>query len=232
MKYVIQSCSSRLWYVQNFLVPDMLSQGIKESDICVLNDDDSLGCLWHYIRTCEIVLRKYPNEPGVWRLQDDVLISSTFKEATEAAPKDIVCNGYLATEESDDYDKVGLVAVKDYWYSFPCIYVPNEITRGFLEWFKYKVVREGKHSKQLQKRKYDDYFFWLSMQAQRKDALILNMYPNIIQHVDYLLNGSVVNQKRKAGKAKAYYWLETEREEELAQRIAKWKNNRDMEQIQ
>ena len=33
MKYMIHTCEARLWYVEEYLIPSMLKQGIKEDDI-------------------------------------------------------------------------------------------------------------------------------------------------------------------------------------------------------
>jgi len=39
MKYMIHACPERIWYVNNYLVPELLNQGITTQDIIVWNDD-------------------------------------------------------------------------------------------------------------------------------------------------------------------------------------------------
>ena len=59
-KYLIHACPKRMWYVQEYLVPSLLKQGIYESDISVYNDIDGLGNLKACMRVTE--------EPGIYRM--------------------------------------------------------------------------------------------------------------------------------------------------------------------
>jgi len=38
MKYMIHSCNSRLWYVEQYLIPSMIKQNIPREDIILFND--------------------------------------------------------------------------------------------------------------------------------------------------------------------------------------------------
>ena len=49
MKYMIHSCDKRLWYVNEYLIPSMKEQGIKNEDIIIWNDDKHHGNLGSYI---------------------------------------------------------------------------------------------------------------------------------------------------------------------------------------
>ena len=80
MKYMIHACNSRLWYVQEYLVPSMLNQGIEQDDIILYVDENSVGNLASCINS---FLALPDDNKGVWHLQDDVIISRDFKERTE-----------------------------------------------------------------------------------------------------------------------------------------------------
>ena len=45
MKIIIHACEKRMWYVNNFIIPQLNEQGIKNKDILVWNDKLEVGCL-------------------------------------------------------------------------------------------------------------------------------------------------------------------------------------------
>ena len=45
-KYVIHACQQRKWYVDDYLIPSMLKQGINEDDITIWLDDKHQGNLF------------------------------------------------------------------------------------------------------------------------------------------------------------------------------------------
>ena len=70
MKIMIHTCPERLWYVEEFLVPSLIAQGID--DIKVWNDERRVGNL----ASC---LASFASCSGgeTWHMQDDVVIACT-----------------------------------------------------------------------------------------------------------------------------------------------------------
>ena len=128
MKYLIHTFPKRLWYVEKYLIPSMIEQGIKKKDIYIYNDENGFGNLFAFLDSIRFIINNLSKEKGLWHLQDDVIISKDFKERTESINKlnidNIVVNGFV-NKWYANLEKSGRVNVKDYWYSFPCIYIPN-----------------------------------------------------------------------------------------------------------
>lgn len=200
IKYMIHTIPSRLWYVQEFLVPSMVKQGIKKEDIIIYNDVNYDGNLKSFINSSKTL------DYDCWHLQDDIVISSKFKEETEKHYADVMngfCNIY-----SKDFP-VGYTKPNDMWYSFPCIFIKKEIMDEFLEWLDNTAPKITKYSDWIRLNKYDDSLFKAFLEARHEDMIVYNMVPNIINHVDYLINGSVINSARKKDKnVSSLYWEE------------------------
>ena len=224
MVVMIHSCNKRLWYVRDFLIPDLSAQG---AETILWNDDEGKGCLKSWVSSCLWICEHFPNGGGIWHLQDDVLIVSDFMDRIKEMPQDIVCNGFVYSDPANERlkticNKTGIQKVNDYWFSFPCCYVPNKYIYGFVDWFYQDVLRAGKYANKVQAGLYDDFFFWQYMKINHKNDYVLNVVPNLVQHVDYLLGGSVANEKKHMRKP-ACYWVEPEREKDLERRVAKWR---------
>ena len=67
-KYMIHTCPKRKWYVDEFLVPSMIEQGIDSQDITVYNDENEDGHLMAFMNSW-----KQLKEGGTWHLQDDII---------------------------------------------------------------------------------------------------------------------------------------------------------------
>jgi len=170
---------------------------------------------------------------GVWHLQDDVLIASDFVARIKDMPKHIICNGFVYADQSNTRlknicSKTGAQNVRDYWFSFPCCYIPNKYIHGFISWFHQDVLQAGKYVNKVKVGLYDDFFFWQYMKIEHKQDYILNVVPNLVQHVDYMIGGSVNNSKNKWHRT-AFYWNEHEREKDLERRIKEWREQVDPE---
>ena len=102
MKYMIHSYSKRLWYVEKYLIPSMVEQGIDTSDIYVFNDSNNRGNLQAYLDSVDYILNneKLYKEDGIWHLQDDVIISSDFAKITYTTKYEksysVVINGFAS----------------------------------------------------------------------------------------------------------------------------------------
>ena len=80
MKYMIHACPPRMWYVEEFLIPSMKAQGIKDEEITVWNDEKMEGNLPAFLAS----MKACAKEPGgTWHIQDDVIISRAVRRADE-----------------------------------------------------------------------------------------------------------------------------------------------------
>lgn len=209
-KYMIHVCNSREWYVNKYLIPSMLEQGIKRSDIIVYIDIAEKGNLESCMRS--FALTEEFNCEGVWHLQDDIIISSDFKKRTEELDNGIVC-GFCC-----DYDvnktNCGVVNVIDMWYSFPCIRIPNKIATECATWFfnNWETNFEVKHIAKAKKN--DDLLFRYFLERHYMSENVILVNPNLVNHVDYLIGGSLINKQRDKV-IKSIYWEEDDLVEKL-----------------
>lgn len=201
-KYMIHATPKRMWYVEEYLVPSMINQGIGKDDIVIYNDDKGLGNLNAFIDSVKGL------KHDIWHLQDDIIISSDFKEQTTKHDTGIVC-GFCSRYSSEK--PCGIVIPDDMWYSFPCIRIPIKVSDAFVEWIN-KNVKEKKNEKVFNwiiANKYDDSLFMEFLEEEYPLMAILNLNPNIVNHIDYLIGGGIVNPNRRE-KADSIHWREPE----------------------
>lgn len=219
---MIHTCPKRKWYVDEFLIPSMEEQGINTGNITVYNDVNEDGHLMAFMNSW-----KWLTDGGTWHLQDDIIISSNFKRMTEAYDEGVVCgfvNSYSAFSEY-----AGWVSVDMMWYSMPCIRIPNEIMKEFVGWFVTSGVQQ-KYKVHIRNRKHSDVLFWDFLKERHPDMKVMHLKPNIINHVDHLIGGSLINEKRNKTPEEimSLYWNEqcliTQLERELRWRNEKLKN--------
>ena len=215
MKYMIHTCNSRLWYVEQFLVPSMVEQGIKEKDIKVWLDKEEKGNLDAFMESARYCGKR---KGGMWHLQDDVVISSDFAERTKDHMDAIQC-GFCCKMFEQFADQTGKVISTYMWYSFPCIYIPNEIMGACADWFYYDVLRRGRYKELVREKKFDDEFFRRFIMQERTDTEVYNLVPNLVENIDYLIGGSVINGCRP-GDVRAMYWEDPEAVEKLEKELS------------
>lgn len=216
-KYMIHACLAREWYVNDYLVPSMTAQGIPEEDIVVWVDRDGRGNLSSCIETFYQCSRQ---EGETWHLQDDVIISREFAERSRNAPDGVVCGFCVQRYEGQDPLITGETTAWYMWQSsFPCIKIPNEIAGEFVDWF----IDDAQHREDLKKYvetgKKDDTLFHVFMLENHFKMNVFNMKPHIVDHVDYLIGGSIINQLRDHI-ARSCLWDEDELIEELRIKLA------------
>lgn len=202
LEYMIHTYPNRLWYVEKHLVPSMLEQGIDSQSIIVWNDANREGNLI----SCMKAFRGMLDKGETWHLQDDVIISSDFAKKSKTQPEGIVC-GFCSDVCKQWGD--GIQSVDKMWYSFPCIKIPNEIARECAEWFYNEASKAGKYRYWVEAKKFDDSFFREFLIHKHSHDKVLNLKPNIVNHIDYLLGGSIVN-KGLIGNRMSVYWYEPE----------------------
>lgn len=213
-KYLIHACPQREWYVREYLVPSMQAQGIENINVFV--DEHGLGCLQSFVISSKEYCNENTNE-GTWHLQDDVLICSDFKERTEKLDYDIMC-GFACTY--DDNPSPGDCNPKTMWWSFPCIRIPDNIVWGFARWMD-KRWTDSNYRMYVRAKKFDDLLFKIFLEDNYPTYNVHNISPNLINHIDYLLGGSVINKQRSLGKIESMYWNEPELVKDLERKLKK-----------
>ena len=217
-KYMIHTCNQRRWYVNKFLIPSMLEQGIKKDEIIVAVDSNNSGILISTMQMFDWIGRTQDWSEVMWHLQDDVIISSDFAKRTKELYGDVVCGFCSKYDESKKY---GPVDREQMWYSFPCIGIKNFLAKECAEWFFENAVYNSKYKSMIASRKYVDTFFRYFVQQYSKLVKVFNCKPNLVDHVDYLLGGSIVNQQRPESQIRAWYWDEGDRVKTLQNCIEK-----------
>lgn len=194
----------------------MLSQGIQISNIMLWVDRDGLGCL----ESCFRAFESLPDdENGTWHLQDDVVISRRFRELTEQHDSGIVC-GHAWPMHKRNLKCVGEVRLEDMWFSFPCIRIPNQTARGCAKFYRETIMTEEQFRPWVEARRYDDTVFSLYLQRNGTRERIVNLVPNLVAHIDYLIGGTVAN-KRDVDPGTEPYFDEPETLEKLIEWIGR-----------
>ena len=200
IKYVIHACPKRLDYVKKYLIPSMEAQGITNIDLRC--DNYNLGNL----SKCMEIFESMRSDGGAWHIQDDVVICRDFKERTEQFASDNVVCGY-SWDKDENLSYVGLVEPQHMWWSFPCIYIPNSLARECAVWFDRFAKDDPKYVLWAAAKRYDDFFFQEFLKERYPDDKVLNLKPNLVDHVDYLIGGSIVNVTRRDEQVRAA-WFE------------------------
>lgn len=193
--YMIHTCPDREWYVNRFLVPSLTAHGISKSDIIIYNDENKEGNLKSCINSFKIIYLE--GDGDTWHLQDDVVISSNFKERIVRFDKytpDLIMCGMCMNVDEDKRKPIGIVSPEEMWYSFQCIRIPNKLAGEFVKWMENYAVNNPDYRLWIRRNKYDDTLFREFMINEYPEYQCVNIYPNLVDHVDYLLGGSLVNQ--------------------------------------
>lgn len=196
--YMIHTCENRFWYVRDFLLPSMFKQGIEQNHILVYRDRNRIGNLRSWVDSCNRLASQSKNAKikNVWHLQDDVVISKDFKKITEQYEQnDIVC-GFTC-----NYDKkpeAGSFKIRDHkmWYSFPCINISTALTTEFAQWANFNLWQSQHFKEAVRRGNCDDMIFreWLYDNYDEMEEI--NLDPNIVNHIDKWLGGSICNKQR------------------------------------
>lgn len=220
MIFLIHTYKSRRWYVDEFLVPSLLRQGIDENSVYIYDDpgDGNLkACLKSYLYYGQI----FPGEK-IWNLQDDILICRDFAERCKRLSEehDIVYGYCGDCGEDYKYDISTPKGTKELWWSQPCIMMSGKIMNDISDYFWTNVYTN------------ENYILYLSHGIC--DDIIVNDYvgnlinsgidiwqerPSLVEHIDYLIGGSLVNNKRP-GITKAIDFPDPDLVEELKNYIS------------
>lgn len=218
--YMIHACPQRMWYVEEFLVPSMLEQDIRPDEIEIRCDTEGKGNLL----SCMESFRDCGERPGgTWHLQDDVIISRSFGANTWAGDSIVHC-GFGCRNFGPSMQEKGTVPMPFMWYSFQCIFIPNKIAGECAEWFFDQAVRRSAYETKIAENRHDDWFFRQFMQERHPDDLVVNEMPNLVDHIDFLIGGTVINPLRRIQVNRAEFFPDGYLVEELERKL-KERNN-------
>ena len=213
-KYMIHICNKRLWYVHGHLVPSLISQGIDQDDIILYRDINNDGCLKSSINSFKLAAEQ--EFDGMWHLQDDVLICSDFKKRTEENDDGIVC-GFASSYDKNPI-KGKVTGVDNMWFSFPCIRIPTSILKHYTIWCDSYIINDNRYKNWIESNKNDDLLFRYFLKSYYKDVEALNLAPNLVEHVDWLIGGSMINNDRDRI-IRSLYWKENNLVDELSSQL-------------
>ena len=214
-RYAIKACEERKWYVIGFLIPSLIEQGIPPDEIYTHFDDGS-GCLETSMRA----FRDCPNDNGgTWFLQDDVVISKRFVELTRKHDSGVIC-GHCFPLHGDRTHLTGFVKPENMWFSFPCIRVPHTLAHEVADWFFGKVVPENMYPEWVKAKKYDDTLFDVFIREHHPDMNVLNLVPNLVAHIDYLIGGSAILGNGEFRRVDERYFDEPDVIDDLKRKLA------------
>ena len=206
MTYMIHACPQRMWYVEGFLLPSMLAQGIREEEILVRCDTEKRGNL----RACAARLREAGTMPGgTWHIQDDVLLCRDFAERTRAEDHGIVW-GFACRNFGDDPNYAGEVPAAFAWHSFQCIRLPNELAAEWPVWLEREAPQIQTFAEKIQSGKCDDELLRGFLREKHGTEHVRNLVPNLVEHVDFLIGGTVLNPLRRIKVNRSMYWEDEE----------------------
>lgn len=215
-KYMIHTMPKRKWYVDDYLIPSMLKQGVKPTSISVYCDEKQEGNL----RACMNAFILCENKPGgTWHLQDDVILCHNFKEMTEKYDEGIVCGFKSKYDGINNERPIGRVPIDKMWFSFPCIRIPNAIASNCGNWVLKYMVNNPVYKEWTEKGVNDDLLFRQYVLEKHKDMEVLNIAPNLIDHIDYLIGGTVNSNARQVVKIRSVLWEDEYLVRELEQKL-------------
>ena len=227
MKYLIHACPSRMWYVQDYLLPQLTEQGADSDEVAIWNDAEGRGNLFSFVESC-----RYLGSlgGGVWHLQDDVVLSRDFVARTRTLedlnPHEVQCGFCFPVGSDPGINCRGRTPVKFLWYSFQCIYIPNSLAGEFARWFLDEAQYWGKYREKVAERKHDDWFFREFLLDKHPHDHVEHIVPNLVDHVDYLIGGTTLTPLRARKVNHGVYWEEPEIVEYLRQRLSQKTDSR------
>ena len=222
MNIMIHACPQRMWFVEDFLIPMLKEQGAENID--VWNDVHKHGNL----KSCMDAFASMEGDGGTWHIQDDVLPCHDFVKRCEEHDEGLVY-GFCCRNFNDRLDAAGEVYVCDAWNSFQCVRIPNKYARECSEWVYSKKWQTESYLPELQilfgLNKGDDTFFHEFIQIRHGHETALNLKPNLVDHVDWLVGGSALQTWRDYI-ARAEFFEDQYLVDELSERIKRYQSAR------
>ena len=217
MKILIHACPQRMWYVRDFLIPMLQEQGAEQIE--VWNDIHQKGNL----RSCMDSFAARIGDGGTWHIQDDVLPCRDFVKRCEEHDEGLVY-GFCCRNFNDRLDAGGEVYVCDAWHSFQCVRIPDAYARDCARWF-YASEWTNNCIPEIPilfaRKQGDDTFFHEYININHGYETALNLKPNLVEHLDWLLGGSSL-QKWRDYIARAEFFEDLDLVDELSERIKRY----------
>lgn len=215
MKILIHAVPERMWYVNEFLIPALRAQGAEKIEIW--NDETHEGNL----AACMASFAAREGDGGTWHLQDDVLPCRDFVTRCRDLDDGVVF-GFCCRNFGDRLDAFGQVYAPDAWNSFQCVRIPDAYARECAAWVRSMRWDKESPSAELpilwQLGKGDDTFFHEFLACRHPYDAVENVKPNLVEHVDWLLGGSTLQQWRDY-LARAEFWDDQDLIDALRERI-------------
>jgi len=221
MRYLIRTVPLREWYVKDLLIPEMIRQGINEESICVYCDNDYKGNLDSCIEAFTVAKHF---DMGLWYLQDDVILSDDFAKRTKELmyEHEIVC-GFCSSYDKKNVSNTGETDNKDnMWYSFPCIYIDNTLTSAFLDWIENDAPDIEIYNNLIDSGKHDDSLFRAFITHIPFKVDIFNAVPNLVDHIDMFIGGSITNPQRGCGEDAVSQFFDANRRTQELHRLREY----------
>ena len=211
---MIHAVPERMWYVNNFLVPSLLEQGIDKENITIYEDVNHDGNVKSTIKS----FMSLPEDGYTWHLQDDVIIAKYFTCFTEKFDYhdcEVVC-GFESIYDikSVGHDFHGLVEPECMFYSFQCIRISNSYAHEFVKWLQQD---DNSYSLYIRDNKFDDYLFKKFMIEKHSDEKVYNLTLSLVDHIDYLIGGSLLSKRKELFRARNF--TDTDLIEELENKL-------------
>lgn len=227
IKYMIHTCLERERYVKDILVPSLVKQGIKKSDIHIWLDSERVGNLASWVESCKWVADTQNPKDAIWHLQDDVIPSKRFKEVAERDYSGIA-NGFCnELFEGGRVNYIGSVSTSGSWFSHQCKRIPNEVVIRFVDWYENECIPKGLLKEYTDTGKRDDNIFREYVIAHEERIPVVNLMPNIVDHIDFLIGGTVINKQRIGDRRQAYW-----RDEAIDKAVEELKNTLEAHNVQ
>lgn len=215
MKIMIHACPSRMWYVTGFLMPTLREQGADSIE--VWNDTEKKGNL----AACMDSFAARAGDGGTWHIQDDVLPCRDFVKRCRELDDGVVY-GFCCPQFTDNSQATGRVYVYDAWHSFQCVRIPDAFARECAAWVRSERWKSESPNPELHAlwklNKGDDTFFHEFLACWHGREMVTNAAPNLVEHVDWIIGGSVLSPYRELY-ARAYFWEDEDLIRELKEAV-------------
>ena len=194
-KILIHACPKREQYVKKTLMPEITRQ-IREVNadigLFLYIDKDGIGNQKAFLDSVRILDQRQESfYDNTWHLQDDVWPSADFIQTiiTYSLVTGIICG--FGTRAACRGKSPGWTTACGMYTSFQCIRIPDMMIHGMRDY----VFR--RYTSEINTNKWDDALFSEYLEKYAPYYPVLNLAPSIVEHVDYIIGGSVLNSWRK-----------------------------------